>query len=271
MCLGQCCSLKIHLPTDEKEKEVVIQRINTILPSDIRLITATKVTKCFNSHTACSNRRYCYLLPTYLFTNITTMNNLLHTALTKQGLITDCARAGGFVEPGSKKYCGATALVEIREKSQGYRVSIETLDLFKKALHFYEGTKSYHNFTTGKESGEDSSKRYITSCTCSQPFYTNQHVISHSTTPLPSSTSSSSSAVTHSDVTHQSGVTGPEPEIGGESIRSALGQGGPQDSEEQVMGTGTEGECEWVCVTIEGQSFVLNQIRKMIGLAVDVS
>jgi hypothetical protein len=78
------------------------------------------------------------------------------------------------------------------------------VDSFRSALQAYEGTKNYHNFTSGKDSSEANSKRYILSFTCSDPF------ISHST-----------------------GV-------------------------------------EYVLLSVLGQSFLLNQIRKMVHFAIEI-
>ena len=94
LSIGQCCSLKMSFPSEINEKEALINRINSVLPDDIQLQTVTKVTKMFSSHTSCSSRRYCYLLPTYVLMNAEVMRQLFIEQFQKQGELTDCARIG---------------------------------------------------------------------------------------------------------------------------------------------------------------------------------
>jgi tRNA pseudouridine38-40 synthase len=219
--------MKLHFPFEFLEKEKAIERVNELLPLDIRLLAVTKVTKAFNSHTNCSNRRYCYLLPTYTLLDVIEMNTLLHGAYINQGPIIDCARMGGFAEPGSTKYLGFDSLKSVRKNLADYRVTSEKLELFRRALDFFVGTKSYHNFTTGKESEDDSAKRYITECICSDPFNSNSFP----------------------------------------SLSNKL----PLVSNYDECDSNDNKNIEWVCITVSGQSFLLNQIRKMVGFAVDAS
>jgi len=243
--LGQCCSMRLHFPTDPMERQNAIARINLALPSDIRLHAVTKVTRAFNSHINCSSRRYKYLLPTYLFMPVNEINALLQQTYEKQGPIVDCAKSGGFAEPGSKKFLSHQSLQSIHQKLSSYRCSKEQLDLFSKAMSFYQGTRSYHNFTTGKDSEDDSSKRFITECICSDPF------IGHMDSG--------------DDVTATSSV--------GITCSSDIGSSNSFNNQygSTVSAVESTTNVEYVCVTINGQSFVLNQIRKMIGLAVDVA
>ena len=222
--LGQCCSMKLIAPLDHKERECVISDINRLLPLDIRCLALTKVTRQFNAHIQCQSRKYSYLLPTYLFLDIAQCNAWLKEAYEVQGPIVDCARIGGFVEPGSNKYLGYDALQHIRNKFSAYRITKEKLALVHKCLAFFEGTKSYHNFTTGKDASDDSSKRYIMSCKASEPYLLSKDGTIISQLPL-----------------HTANVT-----------------------------SDTDSSIEWICITLVGQSFVLNQIRKMVGVVVDI-
>lgn len=232
----------MNFPIESTERAAAINRVNEILPSDIRLIAITKVAKSFSSHTTCAGRSYSYLLPTYLFTDHTILDDLFVRALEIQGPIVDCARVGGYVEPGSDKYLGLIALKSVRDQISSYRCTKEKLALFRKCMKFYEGTKSYHNFTTGKDSNDDSCKRYITMCKCTDPFLDSPENAKKafgdtaSRIGIPCDT-------TNSDESSISGM----------------------DSSNVVPPT------EYVVVSLQGQSFVLNQIRKMIALAVDVS
>ena len=92
-----------------------------------------------------------------------------------------------------------------RDELKAFRVDSTRIGILRDALKCYEGTHSYHNFTTGKHPTDANSKRYIISFTCGEPFV----------------------------------------DLGSDS--------------------------EWVLLSVVGQSFLLNQIRKMIGLATEVT
>ena len=100
---------------------------------------------------------------------------------------------------------GPEALSSARDKLKAYRIDSNRLTLLRDALKCYEGTQSYHNFTTGKHPSDANAKRYIISFTCGEPFV----------------------------------------DVGSDS--------------------------EWVLLSVVGQSFLLNQIRKMVGLASEVT
>ena len=97
------------------------------------------------------------------------------------------------------------ALRSARDNLKTFRLDSIRLELLRSALKEYEGTKSYHNFTTGKHPTDANAKRYILSFTCGEPF----------------------------------------------------------------VDSGSDSE--WVLLSVVGQSFLLNQIRKMIGLASEVA
>lgn len=96
---------------------------------------------------------------------------------------------------------------------------IETLDILRDTLSKFEGTHSFHNFTSGKTSADANASRYILSFACSEPF------LAKAARPDTSDTSSSEQA---------------------------------------------EELTEWVLLSVLGQSFLLNQIRKMVSMAVEV-
>jgi tRNA pseudouridine38-40 synthase len=104
-------------------------------------------------------------------------------------------------------------------------VCTETLEIFRETLRKFEGTHSFHNFTSGKTSTDANASRYILSFSCSEPFL--------------SQGSRAAAAAADSD-------------------------NGESDSEGKVEVT------EWVLLSVLGQSFLLNQIRKMVSMAVEV-
>lgn len=124
-----------------------------------------------------------------------------------------CARRVTKGFNAKEKCCGRTYTYTIptvafadheeQVKMNGYRVPSEKLIKLNEILKMYEGTKSFHNFTSRKEYIDPSSKRYILSFDCDTPFVASSNV-------------------------------------------------------------------EFAVLKIKGQSFMLHQIRKMIGLALAV-
>uniref|UniRef100_A0A1A9VB88 Pseudouridylate synthase 1 homolog n=1 Tax=Glossina austeni TaxID=7395 RepID=A0A1A9VB88_GLOAU len=84
-----------------------------------------------------------------------------------------------------------------------FRLPAEQLQKAKEILQKFEGTKNFHNFTSRKNFFDPSSKRFIMSFTCSDPFLSPQNI-------------------------------------------------------------------EFITVKVKGQSFMLHQIRKMVGLTIAI-
>jgi tRNA U38,U39,U40 pseudouridine synthase TruA len=67
--MGQVVSLRMNMPRCSEARDTIDytgmrDRINSELPSDLRVFDVCKVTGAFNSHPQCSGRRYEYVLPT---------------------------------------------------------------------------------------------------------------------------------------------------------------------------------------------------------------
>ena len=199
----QCCAMKLLIAPNSRPQ--FIENVNSLLPSDIRVHAIARTTKNFNSKLSCSGRQYEYLLPTYLLQDKDIILTELQTAFEQQGPLIDVARSGGYADAGSDRFLGPTGLGVIRQKLMTFRIDTERLEVVRKALRCFEGTKSYHNFTTGKTPTDANAKRYITSFLCSDPFVD----------PLT--------------------------------------------------------QTDWLIFSIVGQSFLLNQIRKMVGMVVEVA
>lgn len=195
--VAQCCAMKLSINVHGRQE--LIEAVNVLLPTDIRVHGITKVTKAFNSKIACTGRRYHYLLPAYVLKGTDLVSPKLAQEFESQGPIIDTARNGGFAEPGASSYLGHDALSKVRADLAAFRASPEQLELLQTALHCYEGTKNFHNFTQGKKFDDDSAKRFITAFRSSEPFV------------------------------------------------------------DDVLGV------QWILLTVEGQSFLLHQIRKMVS------
>lgn len=200
--MTQCCALKLLAPLDKRER--FIEQLNSFLPPDIRAFTMTKVSKGFNAKSHCTKRRYHYLLPTYALQPHADLTALLQAQFDLQGPVAGAGSEGGYLEEFSKRGVAKAGLETVYNAVKGYRASADTITRLREALKAYVGTRSYHNFTTGKLPSDTNAKRFIISFDCGESF-----------------------------VDAASGV-------------------------------------EWVQLTVLGQSFLLNQIRKMVGMAMEV-
>lgn len=152
---GQVVSLKVWLIDD------ILEKINSHLPSHIRILGLKRVTGGFNSKNKCDARTYFYMLPTFAF-----------------------------------------AHKDRDPQDESYRLSAETLQRVNRLLACYQGTHSFHNFTSQKGPREPSARRYILQMYCEEPF-----------------------------------------------VREGL---------------------EFAVIRVKGQSFMMHQIRKMVGLVVAI-
>ncbi|VDK35476.1 unnamed protein product [Taenia asiatica] len=156
---GQVCAAKLPIDT------LSVDKINSHLPDQIRILDVFRVTKKFNPKTACNHRIYQYLLPTFSFS------------------------------PG-----GSITL----ENCWKYRFSAETLTRVNELFRYYKGTHNFFNFTSRRTPDDKSCQRYIMSIECGSPFL-------------------------------------------------------------------LDGDREFALITVQGQSFMLHQIRKMIGLVIAIA
>jgi len=108
-----------------------IEEINSVLPSDIRLLELKFAPKSFNSKKNCFSRQYHYVCPTYLFSP-------------------------------SKYYPNYGETI--------FKFESETREKINQALSMYLGTNKYHNFTDKINFEDGQSQRLILSMTCSEPF-----------------------------------------------------------------------------------------------------
>mmetsp|Transcript_16752 Transcript_16752/g.30447 ORF Transcript_16752/g.30447 Transcript_16752/m.30447 type:complete len:467 (-) Transcript_16752:230-1630(-) len=187
---AQVCSVKINCPTLDMEKLRSI--INSHLPSDICILDAVKVTRNFCAKTQRDKVRYQYMLPSFLLQNSSQVRSLFEA----QG----CHKDGCSLNDALSD----EELNALRPSMISYRATTENLLELGRALAMFEGTHSFHNYTSGKKSTDPSSNRYILSFQVQDP------------------------------------VLGPD-------------------------------GIEWIPMQVVGQSFLLNQIRKMVSMAADAT
>ncbi|XP_059485539.1 pseudouridylate synthase 1 homolog [Neocloeon triangulifer] len=104
---------------------------------------------------------------------IDTLNSHLPPEIRTFGLrrVTKNFNSKGNCDARTYSYTFPTfALSPVGQENESYRATPELLEKFAQTLKLYEGTKNFHNFTCRKEFVDPSSKRYIISFECLEPF-----------------------------------------------------------------------------------------------------
>jgi tRNA pseudouridine38-40 synthase len=199
--LGQVVSLKMIVSDPD-----IKLKLNNALPDQIRIWDIVRTTNSFHAKNACNSRIYEYLLPTYVLQQPDPLLYPRSKLALDSGLdVTAAVRDLSLLTPDqitdiySTKELPKATPEQVQDRRK-YRITPDKLQQLKTLLKTYQGTHNFHNYTIRKNFSEASSKRYIMSFDCSEPFQ--RHGI------------------------------------------------------------------EWVTLTIHGQSFMLHQIRKMVGFAV---
>ncbi|KAG8346328.1 putative tRNA pseudouridine synthase [Trypanosoma vivax] len=166
-----------------------------------------------------------------------------------------------------------------------YRITLERLEHARQIFRLYEGTHSFHNFTPGGRGNDPSSSRYITSVTVSEPFtvhptdpqlelalktWTPQRYYSPDGEQLVNEREACDSSIeeqrqrVRSHMLHVYGGTDGEEGVNSncssEDCSNCSGVSGLTPATGHVCGG-----LEVVRIELCGQSFMFNQIRKMIG------
>ncbi|CAI8028525.1 tRNA pseudouridine synthase A [Geodia barretti] len=237
----QVVSIKI------RPEKRVIELANQYLPPQIRIMGLRRATKTFNSKTACSSRTYEYLLPTYAFA----------------------------------PYAWTTL---------DYRIDDSTREKVGRLLKMYEKSHNYHNFTSGKKYEEDSAMRHIISFTCDAPFLasrSSQPQILNSTTQEKREEeregeregengkelqTSAKTKTESSEVENDAAKCGDEQNVkmeDGNAVEKSdsgadCGHMGKEESKQSAK------KVEFMTLKVKGQSFMIHQIRKMVGLVIAI-
>ncbi|ESL05241.1 hypothetical protein TRSC58_07124 [Trypanosoma rangeli SC58] len=155
----------------------------------------------------------------------------------------------------------------MRHVSQ-YRLSPERLEHARSIFRLYEGTHSYHNFTPGGRASDPASMRYITSVTVGDPF-----IIQPTDAAVTSALQQWTPSRCYSPDGEELVTQGEKDEAGVEKMREQMREhmlrvyGG---SSGEGTESGAPSGLEVVRIELHGQSFMLNQIRKMIGGVVSI-
>jgi len=147
---AQVCSVKIIVPTDNLDK--IRELINEQLPDDIRVADVVKVPKGFCARTQRDKVRYQYMLPSFVLQSSEQLREIFESVLGAD------RKSRNMKNPFTEE-----EKVALQQKFNDYRATDENINNLKSALQTYEGTKKYHNYTSGKKWDDPSAQRYIIS------------------------------------------------------------------------------------------------------------
>jgi tRNA pseudouridine38-40 synthase len=255
---AQTISLKIECAPEQIDhlRTAVLPLLNTTLPSDIQILDICRTTRGFMAKPQRDRVRYQYMIPSFCFYE----RNELRTILNKSVTAPPPPQPVDVVSQLSPTLCSTTdptntvestgsantttpvvpwriptsELYHVQDQIGHFRSTTEQRQKLQSTLRQYIGTHSFHNFTRRCTAQEARSKRYI------MDFQVGDPVILSTPRYLVHPNNS------NNNNTHNNSATG------GENMKDMI-------------------DMEWIPTTVTGQSFLLNQIRKMIWLAVEIT
>lgn len=166
----------------------------------------------------------------------------------------DAYQLGDAFVKGRQELKDALASAAEDYRTHGFRLGKDQLALLQRTLRRYKGTHAYHNFTPRLVAGDATTVRYVVDCHVSQPML------------LPNEFSKSFSFHPPRELL----VGGRTPGASDTAVQGDTVMGNTDATQAEEESTEVP-IMEYVHITIIGQSFLLNQIRHMVGLAVDIT
>ena len=280
--LRNVANAKLQLPKNQTEAEWIAP-LNAILkPKRIEIFRIIPTTSSFDCYTSCTGRKYEYLLPTYALLPplSSSMNNhdddqneneeeykldkkaaeirelLIASGPQQQVENNNSSNDEQNQNPNQQQRrrqrddptVEATDLPQeiFFTKMLQHRVSPATIHRIRGFFTQMEGTNSFHNFTPVVTADQAAALRFMRSIEVSDPF------IIPLCLKTPKSFSKEDAKLRNLEEVQK---------------KNEEGNNNNNDDDDYEMKVY---DVEWVRIRLDGQSFMLNQIRKMIGCAVEV-
>jgi tRNA pseudouridine38-40 synthase len=269
---GQVISLMLRLREGETEDDLRV-RTNSFLPSEIRVFDFVRVTKQFNAKNLCSGRKYGYILPTFTLRPVDSFASIMYVQKHK-GLSKEVV-----TENGSDDYTSGDAFGRGRQHMLTKRAA------FRSALPSSEDLLRMEAAIAQSEKLTSAATNVTPRFEIPDAYQTGAaFVLSLSTTKVlrekdfQSRVNGAGFRLRASEWETLRNVLQkfcgtrsfhnftPRLEAGDATTVRYITECVP--SKPFIVGEGAEA-MEFVHVTIQGQSFLLNQIRHMIGLTID--
>ena len=129
----------------DENRETTISRINSKLPSCIKVQAIRKVTKNFNAKSAADARTYIYFLPTFAFAPVVPINEQVNSENVENSENSENVEKSENAEKSEK--------VEDSEHykvTRDFRMSEDLRKTVNETLKEFIGSHYYHNYTSGK-------------------------------------------------------------------------------------------------------------------------
>ncbi|OQR97332.1 tRNA pseudouridine synthase [Achlya hypogyna] len=135
-------------------------KVNALLPADIRVLEVVAVTKNFNAKNSCDRRTYEYLAPTFVFQKPSAPK-------------ATASNDDPWDAHGNDLFQNLQVDPEAWKAQKEFRLDDATWDKIQDTLALYEGTHNFHNFTSKLPPYSPKCKRYIMSFKADKPFVLN--------------------------------------------------------------------------------------------------
>ncbi|WBW75346.1 tRNA pseudouridine synthase Pus3 [Schizosaccharomyces osmophilus] len=130
-----------------------VSLVNKQLPESIRVWKVERTLNSFSPHKACGSRLYEYWLPAFAIATPSPFS--LDSLLFTKHFQSPHASQESILEKIQKTHSEENAA------SSPFRISSSKLECLKEACSLFQGTHSFHNYTTQKPFGDSSARRYM--------------------------------------------------------------------------------------------------------------
>ncbi|KAK2463585.1 hypothetical protein APHAL10511_004336 [Amanita phalloides] len=133
-------------------------RINELLPPEIRLWGYVRVQNSFNARLACDSRKYTYYFPSYIL--LPPKHGSGFNRIQQQHGTGSTERTSALDHEFCKGRESSSQEEELARK-RAWRVRLEQMEKLREAASKFEGTHNFHNFTVGREFKDPSNQRHM--------------------------------------------------------------------------------------------------------------